>query len=160
MINTLNVSRGRAHANTLEYKGTLSKYQTEGNHKYQTTNDILKYQDLLYNRAMFGLGVYSSTEIKAMTSEKRKRIVKVHKRTKKVINIWKQELIVTLSNHIFKTFFPNMPLSQEFLNDCEKDPEYHCNFKLQDLGITKQDIILKLLQEKILPQNTFNLNPL
>ena len=156
MISTLNISRGYRHANNLEYQGSLSKYQTQGTVQYQSRNENLKYQNLLYERAMFGLGVYSKEEIQNMPPEKRKRILKVHKRTKRVINLWKQEIIIALSNHVFTTLFPNMPLSKELVNDFKEDPDIHCNIDLADLGITKKDIILKLLEEKILPRDVFN----
>lgn len=159
MIKTNNISRSYRHANNLEYQGVLGKYQTESTVKYQTTEDILKYQNLLYSRAMFGLGVYSHDEIRVMPPDKRKRIIRVHKHTKKVLNLWKQELIITLSDHIFKTLFPNMPLSQDLVNNYREDSSYHCDIDLKKLGITKKDIISKLLEERILPQNVFNLNP-
>lgn len=156
MISTLNISRGYRHANNLEYQGSLSKYQTQGTVEYQKANNNTKYQNLLYERAMFGLGVYSKEEIQAMPPEKRKRILKVHKRTKRIINTWKQEMITTLSNHVFATLFPNMALAKSFLKDPGVDPDIHCDMDLADLGITKKDIILKLLEEKILPRDVFN----
>lgn len=65
-------------------------------------------------------------------------------------------MITTLSNHVFATLFPNMALAKSFLKDPGVDPDIHCDMDLADLGITKKDIILKLLEEKILPRDVFN----
>jgi len=93
-----------------------------------------------------------------MKKEKRKRIVKVHKRTQKTLNVWKQEIIVALSNKLFTDIFPKSPFTKELLADCETDPIFKCHMSFKDLRINKPAIIQKLLCEGILPKDFYKLN--
>lgn len=149
---------GRAH-----YKGTMSDYQTSGithrGRRYQLVevDSLNQYQNFLYHRALFGLSVYSQEEIKAMHKEKRKRIIKVHKRTQRLLNIWKQEEVIRLSNAIFARMFPNSPVTQELLGNSNVEPEVKCPLSFRELNISKSAIIERLLVERILPNNFYSL---
>jgi hypothetical protein len=37
------------------------------------------------------------------------------------------------------------------------DPEYISTLEFKDLGISKKDIVIKLIQEKVLPNNFYEL---
>lgn len=153
-----------------EYKGKLKKYQTEGNKfNNRTYGPIVispynSYQDFLYNRALKGLYVFSKEELSTMHWEKKKRIIKVHNKTKQLLNIWKQEL----SNKVFQKYFTpkfvnsNAPLARDFVNlyITETDPSIECNISFKTLGITKKQIINKLVEANILPKNFYELKPL
>lgn len=123
---------------------------------YTPLNSI---QNHLYHRALYGLSVFSQEEIMTMNKEKRKRIIKVHKRTKKSLNLLKQEIVVALSNNFFTTLFPKSPFTRDLLGlfSNDTDPEFKCTMSFQDLKITKQTIIERLLLEGILPNNFYQL---
>ena len=146
------------HANNIVYDGIMSEYQLYGKSEYQNrrTIELNKYQKLLYERAMFGLGVYTEEEIYSMSKEKRKRISQVHKRTKRVINLWKQELLIKLSDSLFEKYFPRMPFTSS-LKNFKSDPLWHCSMKLEDFGVKKEQVIVKLVKEGILPHDFFEL---
>lgn len=153
-----------------EYKGKLKSYQTEGNkfnnRKYGSvmTSPYNSYQDFLYNRALKGLYVFSKEELSTMHWEKKKRIIKVHNKTKQLLNIWKQELSNKLFERFFKPKFVNSkaPLARDFVNLYigETDPSIVCNISFKELGITKKQIINKLVESNILPKNFYELKPL
>jgi hypothetical protein len=147
-----------------EYSGKLSEYQLKGNthneNKYNlmTPSQLNNYQIFLYNRALFGLSVYSPEEIKSMNWEKRKRIEKKHRKTRATLNIWKQQMVNKFSTSFFKQIFPDMEITKylEQTTD-DTDVNYVSNISFKTLGITKKDIVKKLIIEDILPTNFYEL---
>ncbi len=151
--------------NLPEYKGKLGDYHINGHSKkikYVDTS-FNEYQKFLYNRAMYGLAVFSKEELESMHWEKKKRIKKVHSKTKITLNVWKQEI----ANDIFQRFFrpkfaeSNSILGKEFINlyQNEVDPGLETSMSFTLLGITKKQIISKLIKENILPKNFHELKP-
>lgn len=152
---------------THDYKGKFNDFQTMGNHfkgkRYVEIEftEFNNYQNFLYNRALFGLAVYSQEEIKQMHWDKRKRIIKVHKRAQQVINIWKQEIVNTLSNHLFTTVFPKSSFTKILLETFgdSTDPEYINKMSFKSLHITKTQVVEKLIEKGILPEDFNTLTP-
>lgn len=151
--------------NLPEYKGKLNDYHINGHSKkinYNNTN-FNTYQNLLYNRVMYGLAVFSKEEIEQMHWEKKKRVKKVHVRTKTTLNLWKQEIV----NNVFQKFFrpkfinSNCEFGKEFINLYQNDidPKIETSISFATLGITKKQIISKLIKENILPKNFHELKP-
>lgn len=161
----MNKHEQKVHSRTyspVEYTGKLSRHQQEGfaNSKYQPHDGIFlnKYQNHLYHRALFGLSVFTQEEIKVMNAAKRKRIIKVHKRTQQVLNTWKQEIVIALSNKFFTDLFPKSDFTRELLSDSLVDPKIKCNLSFKVLKIDKPAVIQKLLCEGVLPKNFHTLN--
>ena len=141
-------------------KANLESYQINGTSntkryskiEYVFLND---YQNFLYNRAMFGLSVYTSEEIKEMHWEKKKRITKVHKRTQKTLNLWKQTITNNICNNFFKFFFPNTRFIDVTFQ--ETSEEFMNKTSFRSLGINKIQIINTLIAEGLLPINFYQL---
>lgn len=150
------------------YKGRMSDYQLEGNklnnRKFTTPESPYNiYQNFLYNRALYGLTVFSKEELAVMHWGKKKRITKVHLRTKKVLNIWKQEIVNGIFERFFKPKFTDSKTEcgREFIElySNETDPELENRISFSILGLGKKDIISKLIQQDILPKNFYELKP-
>ena len=119
-----------------------------------------EYQNFLYNRALFGLGVYSKEEVAVMHWDKKKRIIKVHKRAQTLINIWKQQIVNVLSNHLFKTIFPDSPITHELLEKFDVTDELYINkMSFRTLRIEKQEVVERFIADGILPKNFNELVP-
>lgn len=118
------------------------------------------HQNFLYNRALYGLSVYSQKELQEMPLEKKQRVTKLYKKAQKVINLWKQELVNILANTFFTNVFPNTEITKCFVEHYGTggDPEYVNNMSFRMLKITKKQIIDKLIEAKILPKNFYELN--
>lgn len=116
-------------------------------------------QNFLYKRAMFGLSVYSADEVEKMNLDKKKRINKVHRRCQGILNIWKQQLCNTYTNRIFETFFPKTEMARFFYvtHRDTVDPTFINTLNFKDMGITKYQIVAKLIEEGILPKDFHNL---
>lgn len=114
-------------------------------------------QNFLYKRALFGLELYSKEEVKAMRRAKRKRIERVHERAQKEINLMKQERVIEETNVIF-SFFGNSRLANTLIEVfSEPDDSVLNKSALKDLGISKGDVIARLVKAQILPNDFFEL---
>lgn len=146
------------------YAGLFSDHQLNGSsfrgRKYGSIQDdnLTDYQIFLYNRALFGLAVYSQDEIRDMRWDKRKRIIKVHKRAQIVLNIWKQQMVNALSTHFFTSLFPGNPITESFIQTTnDTDPDYINRMSFKALRISKAQVASKLVAEGILPPNFYEL---
>lgn len=113
------------------------------------------YQNFLYKRALYGLSVYDKEELHNMNPDKRKRIDKVNKRCQHVLNIWKQQLCNEFTNRIFQTLFPNTEMGRFFFitNKNTVDSGFINKLNFKDMGITKKQIVEKLILEGVLPKD-------
>lgn len=116
-----------------------------------------KVQNFLYKRAMFGLKIYEQDEIAAMHWQKRKRIRKTHKHAQRILNDWKQELVIGMTNKLFQTLFPNSPFIKDMLAESTVDSEFKNILDFTDLGVTKEMIVTKLVDTGVLPPDYYNL---
>ena len=148
---------------TINYTGNYKQFQQEGsrngNKNYQIDGMTLNnYQQFLYNRALYGLSVYTKEDLMIMSKSKRNRILKVYKRSQTVLNLWKQELVNRKTNDFLLKMFPNSRVTQDFVNEGNFTDESYVNTtNFKDLGVKTKDIIDKLLDEGILPKNYYEL---
>jgi len=153
----------RSHVQPSIYNGELSDYQTFGNRQegyveYER-DEFNAYQNFLYKRALYGLSVYSAAELSIMHGDKRKRILKVHTRTQNVLNLWKQEMVNGMVNTIFSSLFHHSKFAKQIVEKfgTETDQNYISSVDFKSLGVEKKQIVSKLMQEKILPANFYEL---
>jgi hypothetical protein len=145
--------------NKLEYKGKLEAYQLyRGNTYTEYEKDNYNgYQNHLYKRALYGLSAFTQDEIATMCSKKKQRVNKVYMKGQNVINLYKQKVTNAYSNFIFKTLFPESPLTQFFVETEETDAEFKNTLTFKQLGITKDQIVGIFITEGILPKNFYEL---
>lgn len=150
--------------NQIMYTGKHSEYQTQGNRLKDKKYVLIEYtilnsvQTFLYNRALFGLSVYEKEEIEKMHWEKRKRIIKVHKRAQGALNVMKQVITNKINSKIITNLFPKSTFAQDFAGDVEEtDSEFINKLSFKQLGISKRSVIDKLIAEGILPTNFYQL---
>jgi len=127
---------------------TYMQYETD---KYST------YQNYLYKRALYGLEALEQKELATMCSKKKQRIINVYKRAQVVLNKFKQELSIQYTNLLFKTLFPNSPITDALLANSETDEKFKNTLTFKDLGIEKKDIISIFISKGILPKNFLSL---
>jgi hypothetical protein len=127
---------------------TVMSYESDGYNQYQ---------NYLYKRALYGLNALTEEELVTMCSKKKQRIINVYKRAQVVINSYKQKVTIAYSNHIFKTFFPNSPITDFLLSNSDLDEKFTNTLNFKDLGIDKSQIISIFMTEGILPKNFLSL---
>ncbi len=128
---------------------TYMQYQTDGYSQYQT---------YLYKRALYGLDALTQQELATMCSKKKQRIINVYKRAQVALNKFKQEVTIQYSNFIFKTLFPNSPITEFLMADNKTDEKFKNTLTFKDLGINKEQIISIFMAEGILPKNFLSLD--
>lgn len=140
----------------------MSKTKTEGvmssNSRFEK-DAFNATQNFLYKRVMFGLRVYSPEEVLTMNFAKKKRIERVHLRCQHVLNIWKQQLCNQYTNRIFETFFPKTEMAKFFYvtHRDTVDSSFMNTLNFKDMGITKFQIVDKLISEGVLPKDFHSL---
>ena len=147
-----------------EYTGKFSSFQEFGSsykgkrYSQYEQDPYNEYQNFLYKRALFGLNMYTQEEVKAMHTQKRKRIVKVHKRAQQELNLWKQERVIKRTNIIFSIFNNKSSLANILVDKySEPDPNFICKTSFKDLGIEKEQIVNKLVEKGVLPTDFHSL---
>jgi len=92
-----------------------------------------------------------------MCSKKKQRIINVYKRAQIVLNRFKQTATINYTNFLFKTLFPNSPITQFLLSETEIDEKFRNTLTFKDLNISKEQIISIFMVEGILPKNFLSL---
>lgn len=117
-------------------------------------------QLFMYDRVLYGLSMYSKEEVELMHPDKKKRILKVQRRAQTLINLWKQRIVIELSNYFFLTIFPDSPITKQLVEDFSEPDELFINrMSLRTLKITRQQLIDRFIKEGILPKNFYQLTP-
>lgn len=141
-------------------KQQIKDYQLNAGKTYMSyeTDGYSQYQTYLYKRALYGLDALTQQELATMCSKKKQRIINVYKRAQVALNKFKQEVTIQYSNFIFKTLFPNSPITEFLMADTETDEKFKNTLTFKDLGINKEQIITIFMAEGILPKNFLSLD--
>ena len=121
--------------------------------KDETYKRLTPMQNKLYKQVLYGLKGLTDVELKALTFKEQEKIKKVHIKAQHVLNIWKQECIVAISNYAIELLYQNKTLNQWFKQNTESDSNYICRTTFSELRITRTMIIKKLIESKVLPCN-------
>lgn len=144
------------------YSGKLGEYQTSPK-RFQNIvyeqDPFNNYQNFLYKRALFGLSIYTQEELLKMHTAKKKRIQSVHERAQKILNAWKQKLSHEITSKFLAQVFHHSKLVKDYVEKFaeETDSDYISRVDFKSLGISKKNIIDKLIEERILPHNFYQL---
>ena len=148
--------------NSSEYKGKMPSYQQKGavsKKRKSEQHRFTPYQNLLYKRAIMGLNVYTKQEQDDMHWEKRRRIKRVHRKAQSTINLLKQERMDAYCDKLYQDLFPKSKLAQTVFSSDKTltDPKIMNTLELKFLGITKVNVVNRLVIEGILPKDFYNL---
>jgi hypothetical protein len=149
----------KSRKDRFEYVGKLQDYQLSPGKKYaQYEQDTYTaYQNYLYKRALYGLNALTEDELTRTCSKKKQRINKVYLKGQEIINLYKQRLTIAYSNLLFKSLFPESPITDFLVNNNEVDGKFKNTLTFKDLNISKDDIISIFIQEGVLPKNFLSL---
>ena len=121
---------------------------------YQSLNP---QQHFLFKRVLHGLRLYSKEDISKMHWDKKRRIIKVWKRSQDVINRWKQKLCYNDSQKIF-AIFASSKLGKAFYEQpFDYMSDYQNKLTLKEVGIDYEHLIVKFISEGLLPSNFFDI---
>jgi hypothetical protein len=137
-----------------KYKGYSYKDFEDHRYSYQ--------QYRMYQKCLYGLKVCSPAEIKKMSFAEKVAINFNHKRTQQLINLskWKADcdLVDIVYGKFFKKVKNNIAWFLGITNELSLSDNEDINYNsLQSIG-GKDNLIRKLVEERILPSNFYNLN--
>ena len=131
-----------------------------GKHYQQFEQDVFnQYQNRLYKDAVYGFSSYTLLQLRKMSISEKLQIKRVNRHAQDVLNRWKQEIVYKhVDNFLVSVFHKSKGVrrmiewSSNFTNAKEVN-----SFGFAELNIRKIDIALKLIEEKILPDNFFRI---
>jgi len=120
-----------------------------------------EYQNFLYRRLLYGITIYTPSEVKKMPDKTKNRIISDYRKCQEVLNIWKQQMTNAYTNIIFKTLFPSTKLGKLFYvtHENSTDTEFKNTLPFKSYKLTKIEISKKLIDEGLLPKNFYELKP-
>jgi len=151
-LETLKVSQFKLK---LERLGIYNEYM-----QYDKTLDYSKLnpqQHYLFKRVLHGLKMYTKDEIDKMHWDKKRRIIKVWKRAQDVINKWKQLVCNKDAKKIFSIFTASKLGKDLYEMSFEYLPDYRNKLTLKQCGIEYEHLIVKFIDEGLLPKNYLNI---
>jgi len=138
------------------YLGILSEYQLYGKKQLQYKK-LNPYQHYLFKRVLHGFNIYTKEEKAQLHWDKKRRIKKVWCRAQKVLNHWKQTICNQEVNTWMEKTFGNDAKAIWSIPAKEILDNYNNILTLKDLGITYEDVILKFIEQGLLPKNFLSL---
>lgn len=152
------------------YKKKFVKYENEYVKNIQI-NGTAKYQKIiiekvfndkqkdLYLKSILGFNAYSKEELTAMSENKKHSISIQYAKTKRILNKWKQEILYKGLDDLLLFLFPNSPVIKQMANTTGYLKEYDKkdDISFEELGISKDQIVSKLMDYGILPKNFYEL---
>tara|TARA_R110000744_G_scaffold235501_1_gene353184 strand:- start:135 stop:611 length:477 start_codon:yes stop_codon:yes gene_type:complete len=151
-LKTLKISKLKTKLKKLDILDEYMQYDKVINY-----SKLNPQQHFLFKRVLHGLKMYTKDEIDKMHWDKKRRIIKVWKRTQTVINKWKQWVAYTDSKKIF-SIFTNSKLGKELYEmPFEYMPDFKNKLTLKECGIEYEHLIIKFITEGLLPKNYFNI---
>jgi hypothetical protein len=144
--------------NQLEYQGRLSHYQQHGSQFKGKVYQSMLYterQNFLYNRLIQGLNYFPECEIQQMARSKRKRINAFHKKAVVIMNKAKRDKISAFFEGVFKPMFHKSPMAEDLVLNYREEFEDLSSISFEALKITRDDLIARFIQARLLPQDFY-----
>jgi len=114
-------------------------------------------QQRLFRQALFGINQYNAKTLNKMDFNEKLLINRMHNRAAVVLNQWKKELADDVVDAFLLVFFPNSKLAKKLTEPINVIPEGIQMADFKELGVTPYQIAQKLVDNKVLPQNFFQL---
>lgn len=149
----------RTYIKEMSLKSTLSHIQQYGKVKYQPVEKPIfnKEQQRLYAEVIYGLTIFKPEEISKLSPKRKYEIVTTFKKSQKILNEWKQEIINVKINGFLSKMFPKSKIVNQIISINGYDETSKCKHSFKELGLTQEMIAKKLVECGVLPNNFFQL---
>ena len=133
----------------IKYDEANQQQQSKRSENFFEMNTI---QRNMYRRLFYGIEAFSPEEVKTMSKIDISKVTRDHSKAQKIVNQMKYEKYYGDYNKLLAVIFPHVKL------DFYKDGQDVSLPSLKELKISTVDIVNKWIEEKLLPQNFYNLN--
>ena len=126
----------------------------------QTSTKLNQTQKLLFNICLHGENACDDEVKKDLSVADYHKIRNKFRKAQIAINRLKQERVNEWANAFMQHFFPKTELTQVFTVKYGDAVDLNkvCPMSFKDLGISKEDIIEKLMDSGVLPKNFYGIN--
>lgn len=134
----------------------MPKPKSSSVQKYEK-DPYTKRQNRLYKECLYGLSIYKGEELFSLSVHEKTLIKNNNEKTQRLLNLFKQQVIIHYSNLFFNKYFPDSRITRDLLSDdnCKPKTNVACKFTFADLDITKEDIIEILIANNVLPKDFY-----
>lgn len=138
------------------FKGV--QFQDDATDNIEESIILSEYQNKLYKDALHGLSNYSLSQLKVMSDVEKSKIARLHSRTNRILNTWKQTILNAEVDDFLQFLFPKSTFITALVEKTKNytDANLKVPITLTELGINKKQIIGRLIQEKVLPLSFYN----
>ena len=144
------------------------QFQQSVRPKSQDRKWISEYQHQLYKTAVLGLKAFSKKELYKMSIATKKKIVEFYKKAQVILNRWKQQLVNEMFEQLCSIdcikfeYNPFQKVFDETVIGIKKfghqvDDTVECTLTFAQLKISREQVIQKLIDERILPSNFYQI---
>ena len=134
----------------------------------KTYKRLNQKQILMFKECMHGFNAYNQDKLNTFSKSKKNKIKSKWKRSQSTINRFKEEVCTNLCNDFFISIFKGTNLkkisskySKLWTTPCEHNQLSESQtirfMKLSQIGLDYDDVILRLIKERILPVNFYSL---
>jgi hypothetical protein len=149
-------------------QNTEKRYQSSVRPRYQERVWISEYQHQIYRAGLLGLKAFTKAELYKMSIETKRKIVQFYERVQRILNRWKQQLMNEMFEELcsiqcekfeynpFQKVFDDTVIGMKKFGKAVDDT-FECTLTFAQLKITREQIIQKLIDERILPKNFYQI---
>jgi len=134
----------------------------------KTYKRLNQKQILMFKECIHGYNAYNQDKLNSFSKSKKNKIRSKWKKSQHTINKFKEEVCTNLYNDFFLSIFKGTNLKKVsnkyqslWTTPCEHDQSSESQsirfMKLSQIGLDYDDVILRLIKEKILPVNFYSL---
>jgi hypothetical protein len=133
------------------------KHARKKQHEETETSVFTNKQQKMYLEAIYGLSIHPQEIVNRMPKNVVMKIITRCEIVQRVINRWKQEIVNESVDSFLLKLFPNSPVTKAMVNTNGYDDSIKSKMSFKELGVDQYKIAKKLVEEKLLPENFFNL---
>lgn len=135
----------------------VEKIQLYGSHRREPIFYFTPTQKDLFQKVVYGLSAYTKEEITSMSKYKKHQVIVSYTKAQRILNRWKQEIVNETIDTLFLRMFPKSKTAKQMVSEKGYDDNLECTISFKDLGISKKQVVNKLIEFGLLPENFFNL---
>ena len=155
-------------------KGIIISYRESNKHQflsYQERSQMSKkpkyqqfskpvfnrIQQKLYAKTVYGPTYYTEKELSEMSKAAFQKISEDYDKVQRVLNQWKQEIVHEKVDKFLLALFPKSKLVKALTTYKGSDEKLVFRQSFKELGLSQVEIVNKLIQAKLLPENFYSL---
>lgn len=124
------------------------------------TSTLNPNQKMLFHICLYGIKACSKEDLSQMSFAHKHKIQKKYDRAFVAINRLKQEHVNNWTNAFMKHYFPKTECTKVFVEKYGDAIDFNkkCEISFKDLDISREQVIERLIESKILPANFYQIN--